>query len=453
MRKFLDHLSKCSRLSLGTVLAVVTLLGPAVALAQEVQAPTLNSGDTAWMLTSTALVLFMTIPGLSLFYAGMVRAKNVLSVMMQCFAITSLVTVLWMLYGYSLAFDTTGMEQGKVNLYSFIGSLNKAFLTGVERDSLTLNVPETVFMTFQMTFAIITPALIVGAFAERMKFSAMLWFMGLWLTLVYAPIAHMVWSGNGALMWDWGVLDFAGGTVVHINAGMAGLMAALVLGQRRGYPYTPMPPHNLALTVVGASMLWIGWFGFNAGSAVGANGTAGMAMAVTQIATATAALSWMFTEWLFHGKPSVLGIASGAVAGLVAITPASGTAGPAGALLIGATAGFLCFIAATRLKRLLRYDDSLDVFGVHAVGGIVGAILTGVCASSTLGGAGLAEGMTIGSQVIIQLKGVIVTIAYSSIMSLIILGLIHLIIGLRVDDEQESEGLDLALHDEVGYNL
>lgn len=452
MRKFLDHLSKCPR-SLGTVLAIATLLGPAVALAQEVQAPTLNSGDTAWMLTATALVLFMTIPGLSLFYAGMVRAKNVLSVMMQCFAITSLVTVLWMLYGYSLAFDTTGMEQGKVNLYSFIGSLNKAFLTGVGRDSLTLNVPETVFMTFQMTFAIITPALIVGAFAERMKFSAMLWFMGLWLTLVYAPIAHMVWSGKGALMGDWGVLDFAGGTVVHINAGMAGLMAALVLGQRRGYPYTPMPPHNLALTVVGASMLWIGWFGFNAGSAVGANGTAGMAMAVTQIATATAALSWMFTEWLFHGKPSVLGIASGAVAGLVAITPASGTAGPVGALLIGGTAGFLCFIAATKLKRLLRYDDSLDVFGVHAVGGIVGAILTGVCASSTLGGAGLAEGMTIGSQVIIQLKGVIVTIAYSSIMSLIILGLIHLIIGLRVDDEQESEGLDLALHDEVGYNL
>ena len=452
MRKFLDHLSKCPR-SLGTVLAIATLLGPAVALAQEVQAPTLNSGDTAWMLTATALVLFMTIPGLSLFYAGMVRAKNVLSVMMQCFAITSLVTVLWMLYGYSLAFDTTGMEQGKVNLYSFIGSLNKAFLTGVGRDSLTLNVPETVFMTFQMTFAIITPALIVGAFAERMKFSAMLWFMGLWLTLVYAPIAHMVWSGKGALMGDWGVLDFAGGTVVHINAGMAGLMAALVLGQRRGYPYTPMPPHNLALTVVGASMLWIGWFGFNAGSAVAANGTAGMAMAVTQIATATAALSWMFTEWLFHGKPSVLGIASGAVAGLVAITPASGTAGPAGALLIGATAGFLCFLSATKLKRLLRYDDSLDVFGVHAVGGIVGAILTGVCASSTLGGAGLAEGMTIGSQVIIQLKGVIVTIAYSSIMSLIILGLIHLIIGLRVDDEQESEGLDLALHDEVGYNL
>jgi ammonium transporter, Amt family len=451
MRKFLDHLSKCPR-SLGTVLVIATLLGPAVALAQA-QAPTLNSGDTAWMLTSTALVLFMTIPGLSLFYAGMVRAKNVLSVMMQCFAITSLVTVLWMLYGYSLAFDTTGMEQGKVNLYSFIGSLNKAFLRGVERDSLTLNVPETVFMTFQMTFAIITPALIVGAFAERMKFSAMLWFMGLWLTLVYAPIAHMVWSGNGALMWDWGVLDFAGGTVVHINAGMAGLMAALVLGRRRGYPHIPMPPHNLALTVVGASMLWIGWFGFNAGSAVAANGTAGMAMAVTQIATASAALSWMFTEWLFHGKPSVLGIASGAIAGLVAITPASGTAGPVGALLIGGTAGFSCFIAATKLKRLLRYDDSLDVFGVHAVGGTVGAILTGVCASSTLGGAGLVEGMTIGSQVIIQLKGVVVTVAYSSIMSLIILGLIDLIIGLRVDDEQESEGLDLALHDEVGYNL
>jgi len=345
------------------------------------------------------------------------------------------------------------MEPGKVNLYSFIGSLNKAFLRGVERDSLISNVPETVFMSFQMTFAIITPALIVGAFAERMKFSAMLWFMGLWLTLVYAPIAHMVWSGKGALMGDWGVLDFAGGTVVHINAGMAGLMAALVLGKRKGYPHTPMPPHNLTLTVVGASMLWVGWFGFNAGSAVGANGIAGMAMAATQIATATAALSWMFTEWLFHGKPSVLGIASGAVAGLVAITPASGTAGPAGALLIGGTAGFLCFIAATKLKRLLRYDDSLDVFGVHAVGGIVGALLTGVCVSSKLGGAGLAEGVTMGSQVIIQLKGVIVTIAYSSIMSLIILGLIHLIIGLRVDDEQEGEGLDIALHDEVGYNL
>lgn len=449
MRKLLSQFGKPVGF---IVLAMGALLEPSLAMA-EGETPTLNSGDTAWMLTATALVLFMTIPGLSLFYAGMVRAKNVLSVMMQCFAITSLVTVLWMLFGYSLAFDTTGMEQGKINLYSFIGGPSKAFLKGVGRDSLTLAVPETVFMTFQMTFAIITPALIVGAFAERMKFSAMLWFMGLWLILVYAPIAHMVWSGDGALMWDWGVLDFAGGTVVHINAGMAGLMAALVLGRRKGYPGTPMPPHNLALTVVGASMLWVGWFGFNAGSAVGANGTAGMAMAVTQIATATAALSWMFTEWLFHGKPSVLGIASGAVAGLVAITPASGTAGPLGALLIGGAAGLLCFLAAVKLKRLLKYDDSLDVFGVHAVGGIVGAVLTGFCASSALGGAGYAEGVTMGSQVITQLKGVGVTVVYSSLMSLIILGIIHLILGLRVDEEQETEGLDIALHDEVGYNL
>ena len=291
--------------------AVEEVVVEEAAVAEEPSGPTLNSGDTAWMLTATALVLFMTVPGLSLFYAGMVRAKNVLSVLMQCFAITSLVTLLWVVAGYSIAFDTTGMEKGVVNLFSFIGSLNKAFLEGVGRDSLTLAVPETVFMTFQMTFAIITPALIVGAFAERMKFSALLWFMGLWLLLVYAPIAHMVWSGDGALMWDWGVLDFAGGTVVHINAGIAGIVAALVLGKRKGFPTTAMPPHNLTLTVVGASMLWVGWFGFNAGSAVAADGNAGMAMAVTQIATATAALAWMFSEWLAHGKPSVLGIASG----------------------------------------------------------------------------------------------------------------------------------------------
>ncbi len=419
---------------------------------EEPSAPTLNAGDTAWMLTATALVLFMTVPGLSLFYAGMVRAKNVLSVVMQCFAITSLVTVLWMVAGYSLAFDTTGMEKGVINLFSFIGGLNKAFLEGVGRDSLTLAVPETVFMTFQATFAIITPALIVGAFAERMKFSALLWFMGLWLLLVYAPIAHMVWSGDGALMWDWGVLDFAGGTVVHINAGIAGLVAALVLGKRKGYPTAAMPPHNLALTVAGASMLWVGWFGFNAGSAVAADGNAGMAMAVTQIATATAALAWMFSEWLAHGKPSVLGIASGAVAGLVAITPASGTAGPMGALLIGAVAGIACFLASTKLKRACGYDDSLDVFGVHAVGGIIGAILTGVCAGM-FGGKGVTEGFTLGEQVIAQCKGVGMTIVYTGIMSFILLKLIDVIIGLRVTEEQETEGLDISLHDERGYSL
>ena len=416
-------------------------------------APSLNSGDTAWMLTATALVLFMTIPGLALFYAGMVRSKNVLSVMMQAFAVTSLISILWALYGYSLAFDTTGMQAGVINLNSFIGGLSKAFLSGLSVDSLTLTIPESVYMTFQMTFAIITPVLIVGAFAERMKFSAMLWFMGVWFTLVYVPIAHMVWSGAGGLMWDWGVLDFAGGTVVHINAGIAGLVAAIMLGKRKGFPTTAMPPHNLTYTVIGASLLWVGWFGFNAGSAVAANGTAGMAMAVTQIATAAAALGWMFSEWLSHGKPSVLGIATGAVAGLVAITPASGTAGPMGGLLIGAVAGVVCFFAATKLKRAMGYDDSLDVFGVHAVGGIVGAILTGICADLSFGGVGLAEGRSIGEQVAIQFKGVLFTIAYTAIASYIILKVIDIVIGLRVSEESETEGLDISQHDERGYNL
>ena len=306
-------------------------------------------------------------------------------------------------------------------------------------------------MTFQMTFAIITPALIVGAFAERMKFSAMLWFMGLWLILVYAPICHWVWGGGW--LGSMGVLDFAGGTVVHINAGIAALMAALVLGKRRGYPTTAMPPHNLGYTIVGASMLWVGWFGFNAGSELAADGTAGMAMAVTQIATATAALAWMFAEWLSHGKPSVLGIASGAVAGLVAITPASGTAGPMGALAIGAAAGIGCFFGSTKLKRALGYDDSLDAFGVHGIGGMIGAILTGVFVDASLGGAGLAEGMTIGSQVGLQLIGVVATVIYTAIVSLILLKVIDLIIGLRVPEEQETEGLDISLHDERGYTL
>ncbi|BAU46623.1 ammonium transporter [Sulfurifustis variabilis] len=424
---------------------------PAPAEAAAPAAPVLNPGDTAWMLTATALVLFMTIPGLALFYSGMVRAKNVLSVMMQCFAITALVSVLWALYGYSLAFSTGGMEKGVTNFFSFVGNLDKAFLRGVSVESLTVAVPETVFFTFQMTFAIITPALIVGAFAERMKFSAMLLFTALWVTLVYAPIAHMVWSGDGALMWDWGVLDFAGGTVVHINAGIAGLVAALVLGRRKGYPKVPMMPHNLGYTLIGASMLWVGWFGFNAGSAVAANGAAGMAMAVTQIATAAAALAWMFSEWVSHGKPSVLGIASGAVAGLVAITPASGFVGPMGALAIGAASGVGCFIASVKVKRALGYDDSLDVFGVHAVGGIVGAILTGVFAATSLGG--LKEGITIGAQVWTQLLGVGFTVVYCAIGSYILLKIVDAIVGLRVSEEQETEGLDLALHDERGYNL
>lgn len=318
---------------------------------------------------------------------------------------------------------------------------------------MTGTVPESVFATFQMTFAIITPALIVGAFAERMKFSTMLVFMTIWVTVCYVPMVHMVWSGDGALMWDWGVLDFAGGTVVHINAGIAGLATAIMLGKRKGYPTTAMPPHNLTYTMVGAAMLWVGWFGFNAGSAVAANGTAGMAMLVTQIATATAALSWMFVEWMKHGKPSVLGIASGAVAGLVAITPASGSVGPQGALLIGIAAGAGCFFAATSLKRALGYDDSLDVFGVHAVGGIIGAILTGIFTDVSWGGSGLADGVTIAGQLWIQSKGVLFTIMYTGILSIIILKVLDIVMGLRVSEEDETEGLDLVSHDERGYNF
>jgi len=415
------------------------------------QEATLDSGDTAWMLTATALVLFMTIPGLALFYGGMVRSKNILSVMMQCFAITGLMSILWMVYGYSLAFDTTGMEAGVTNFNSFVGGLDRAFLSGLTPDSLVGAFPESVFITFQMTFAIITPALIVGAFAERMKFSAMLVFMGVWFTLVYAPIAHMVWGGDGGLMWDWGVLDFAGGTVVHINAGIAGLVACLVLGKRKGFPTTPMAPHNLGLTLVGAAMLWIGWFGFNAGSAVAANGTAGMAMLVTQIATAAAALGWMFAEWIGHGKPSALGIASGVVAGLVAITPAAGTVGPMGALIIGLVSGGVCFFCATSLKRKLGYDDSLDAFGVHGVGGIVGALLTGIFAAPMLGGFGEVE--NIGLQLWIQFKGVLFTVVYTGIVTYLILKAIDLVMGLRVNEEQETIGLDLSLHNERGYNL
>ena len=430
---------------LGALLSLVT---PGLAMADEA---VLNSGDTAWMLTATALVLFMTIPGLALFYGGMVRSKNVLSVMMQCFAITGLISLLWVIYGYSLAFDTTGMEKGVTNLNSFVGGLNKAFLSGLTPDSLIGAFPESVFIVFQMTFAIITPALIVGAFAERMKFSAMLIFMAVWFTLVYAPMCHMVWSGDGAFLWDEGVLDFAGGTVVHINAGIAGLVACLVLGKRKGFPTTAMAPHNLGYTLMGAAMLWIGWFGFNAGSAVAANGTAGMAMLVTQIATAAAALGWMFAEWLTHGKPSALGIASGVVAGLVAITPAAGTAGPMGALVIGLASGVICFFCATSLKRKLGYDDSLDAFGVHGIGGIVGAILTGVFAAPVLGGFGTVE--DIGAQVWIQIVGVLVTVVYTGIVTFVILKVLDLVMGLRVSEESETVGLDLSEHNERGYNL
>ncbi|MBI1174397.1 MAG: ammonium transporter [Sideroxydans sp.] len=416
---------------------------PAAPAAPAADAPKLDSGATAWMLTSTALVLLMTIPGLALFYGGMVRKKNVLSVMMQSFAITAMITVLWMVAGYSIAFDTTGMTKGVVNFYSFFGSLNKAFLSGMGKDSLTGSIPESVFMTFQMTFAIITPALITGAFADRMKFSTMMVFMAIWSLLVYAPITHMVWSGDGGFLWDLGVLDFAGGTVVHINAGVAGLITALMLGPRLGYGKEPMAPHNLTLTVIGAAMLWVGWFGFNAGSAVAADGRAGMAMAVTQVATGAAALGWMFAEWFSKGKPSVLGIASGAVAGLVAITPASGFVDPMGALIIGIAAGVICFWAATSLKHMLGYDDSLDAFGVHAIGGIVGALLTGVFAVESIGGTAGSMG-----QLWIQAESVGITIAYTAVMTFIILKVLDLVMGLRVTEEQEREGLDIALHGE-----
>ncbi|MDF3931294.1 ammonium transporter [Pseudomonas citronellolis] len=434
--------------------ALLPLAMPALAMADEAAAPVLNSGDTAWMLISSALVLMMTIPGLALFYGGMVRAKNVLSIMMQCFAITALVSILWVVYGYSMAFDTVGMEKGVINFASFVGGFDKAFLSGLTSTGLTSAAalfPESVFVMFQMTFAIITPALIVGAFAERMKFSALLIFTALWFTLVYAPIAHMVWSGDGGLLWDWGVLDFAGGTVVHINAGVAGLVACLVMGKRKGYPTAAMAPHNLGYTLVGAALLWVGWFGFNAGSAAAANGTAGMAMLVTQIATAAAALGWMFAEWIAHGKPSALGIASGVVAGLVAVTPAAGTCGPMGAIILGLAAGVICFFAATTLKRAIGYDDSLDAFGVHAVGGIVGALLTGVFAAPALGGFGTVT--DIGAQLFIQFKGVAFTIVYTGIVSFIILKVLDMVIGLRVSEEEETVGLDLALHNERGYNL
>ena len=402
----------------------------------------LSAGDTAWMLTSSVLVLFMTIPGLSLFYAGLVRARNVLSVMMQCFVITCMVTLIWTVYGYGLAFGDGG------SLNAFVG-VGKFFLSGVGVDTMSGTIPESVFQMFQLTFAIITPALIVGAFAERMKFSAMLAFMALWVTVVYAPVAHWVWGGGW--LGEMGVLDFAGGTVVHINAGVAALVLCIVLGKRQGYPNTPMPPNSLVLTVVGTSMLWVGWFGFNAGSELAADGVAGMAMAVTHIATATAALAWMTTEWMIHGKPSVLGIATGAVAGLVAITPASGTVGPVGALAIGAVSGFVCYWAASSLKRRMGYDDSLDVFGVHGVGGFIGAILTGVFTAEAFGGAGLDGG--IGRQLGLQFMGAAATIAYAGVLTFVLAKGLDAAMGLRVSPDEEAEGLDLALHDERGFNL
>ena len=427
---------------------VVTFLGvPTVALASD----SLDTGDTAWILASTALVLFMTIPGLALFYGGLVRTKNVLSVLMQCLALTALMTIVWLVIGYSLAFDSAGNVAGQTNLSSFIGGTGRAFLSGVDASTLSGSIPEVLFFAFQCTFAIITPALIVGAFAERMRFSAVLIFSTLWLLFVYAPICHMTWGGDGGYFADMGVFDFAGGIVVHITAGVAALVACIMIGPRSGYPKTPMPPHNLTMCVTGTGMLWVGWYGFNGGSALGANGDAAMAITVTQISASTAALTWMFIEWFKHGKPSVLGIATGAIAGLAAVTPAAGVIGPIGALAIGLTSGIVCFLASTTMKSKLGYDDSLDVFGVHGVGGFVGTVLAGVFGSAALGGNQV--GLAIGSQVGIQIYAALVTAVWALVASYLLLKLTDAMVGLRVSEEDEYTGLDLALHEERGYNL
>ena len=421
-----------------SLLFLSLLLLPDLAVADQ-----LNQANTAWVLTSTALVLFMTIPGLSLFYAGLVRSKNVLSVLMQCFAITCLVSILWLAGVYSFIFADGG------ELQKLIGGASKVFLPDIGVASLKGDIPEAVFFMFQMTFAIITPALIVGGFAERMKFSAMLWFSGLWLIMVYLPICHWMWGGGWLA--DLGAMDFAGGIVIHVNAGVAALVSALVLGKRKGFPNTAMPPHNMTMVVTGASMLWVGWFGFNAGSALTADGRAGMAMLVTHIGAASGALTWMFIEWKRFGKPSVLGIVTGMVAGLGTITPASGFVGPAGALVIGVTAGIVCFYATQYVKRTLKIDDSLDVFSVHGVGGVTGSLLTGVFAASGLGGLGLAEGVSIMDQVGVQALAIIVTAAWSGLFSYMILKTLDNLLGLRVTSDEEVQGLDNVLHEETGY--
>ena len=423
--------------------AALMMSMPTLVLAEEA---TLSGADTAWIMASTALVLFMTLPGLALFYGGLVRSKNVLSVLMQCFAIAGMASILWLLVGYSLAF-------GEGNAY--IGDFSKVLLAGVGRDTLSGTIPESLFMVFQMTFAIITPALIVGGFAERMKFSAMLLFSGLWLLLVYVPVTHWVWGGGW--LGSMGLYDFAGGTVVHITAGVAALVAAVVMGPRRGFPTTAMPPHNMTMTVTGAGMLWVGWFGFNGGSALAADGNAAMAILVTHISAATGAMTWSAIEWKRFGKPSALGAVTGMVAGLGTITPASGFVGPGGALIIGLLAGIVCFSATMYIKRVLKIDDSLDVFPVHGVGGILGTFLAGIFSSTSLGvfsGYGYADGITsMGGQVWVQVVGIVVTIVFTAVVSWILLKLVGSWLGLRADEEEEVEGLDIAMHEERGYDI
>jgi Amt family ammonium transporter len=424
-------------------LLVLALLYAPAALAQApAAAPKIDAANTGWMLTASALVLFMTLPGLALFYAGLVRTKNVLSVLMQCFAITCVVTLAWLALGYSVAF-------GDGN--AWWGGLGKSFLSGIQASTVKGSIPETVFAMYQLTFAIITPALVVGAYAERVRFGGMLVFSALWLLLVYCPVAHWVW-GEGWLQ-KRGLMDFAGGTVVHLNAGVAALVCAVVLGRRRGFPDTAMPPHNMTMAVTGAAMLWFGWFGFNAGSALAADGTAGMAMLVTHIGAATGASAWMVCEWLRYGKPSALGIVTGMVAGLGTITPASGFVGPLGALVIGAVAGVACFFATNYMKRALNVDDSLDVFPVHGVGGLLGTLLTGILVSSAFGGVGYPDKVTMGEQVVTQLIGVVAVALWSGALTWILLKLVDTAAGMRVAGDEETEGLDTVLHNEKGYNL
>jgi len=423
------------------LLAAMLAYAPTL-LAQAAPAPKLDAANTAWMLTSSCLVLFMTLPGLALFYAGLVRSKNVLSVLMQCFAITCVVTLAWMAIGYSIAF-------GEAN--AWWGGLGKSFFSGIDAKTVKGTIPETVFAMYQMTFAIITPALVIGAFAERVRFGGMLLFSLLWLLLVYCPVAHWIW-GDGWLQ-KMGIMDFAGGLVVHLNAGIAALVCALVLGRRRGFPDTAMPPHNMTMCVTGAAMLWVGWFGFNAGSALAADSAAGMAMLVTHIAAATGAFMWMLCEWVRFGKPSVLGIVTGMVAGLGTITPASGFVGPVGALIIGAVAGLVCFFATNYMKRALNVDDSLDVFPVHGVGGLMGTFLTGIFVSATFGGMGYPEKVTMGDQIVTQLIGIAVTALWSGVLTFALLKIIDAVAGMRVGAEGETEGLDTVLHNEKGYNL
>ncbi len=426
-------------------IAWIALLLVHAPLAFAAEPPKLDAANTAWMLTSSVLVLFMTLPGLALFYGGLVRTKNVLSILMQCFSIACAVTIAWVVIGYSIAFgDGAGLN-------SWYGGFDKAFLSGITVSTLKGNIPETVFAMFQLTFAIITPALVIGAYAERVRYSGMLLFSVLWLLLVYCPVAHWVW-GDGWLQKK-GIMDFAGGTVVHLNAGIAALVCALVLGRRRGFPETAMPPHNLAMTVTGACMLWVGWFGFNAGSALAADGSAGMAMLVTHIGAATGSLAWMICEWLRYRKPSVLGIVTGMVAGLGTITPASGFVGPIGALVIGAAAGTVCFACTSYMKQALKVDDSLDVFPVHGVGGVLGTILTGIFVSATFGGIGLPEKMSMGDQLLVQITGVIAVGAWSGGITFLLLKLTNALTGLKATPEEETEGLDTVMHNEKGYNL